>query len=73
MRAILNTKSTTAMVNAKTVNAVSGNCFLPQICESFCDSGRILHFKKSVKYSRNLSVNGKTVHLALPVAGMLCE
>ncbi len=46
------------MVNAKTVNAGCQNFFLPQFCESFCDSGQILRFKKSVKYSCTSEING---------------
>ena len=70
MRAILNSKSTIGMVNANRVNAVSQIFLLPQFCEFFCDSGRILHFKKSVKYSGNLSVNAKMAQFALPAATM---
>jgi len=42
----LNEESTMVMLNANKVNGPRQNFFLPQFCESFCDSGRILHFKK---------------------------
>ncbi len=53
-----NTKSTMDMLNANKVNAACQNFYLPQFCESFCDSGRILRFKKSVKYSCSAEING---------------
>jgi hypothetical protein len=55
--AVSNEKSTMDMANAKTVNADSQNLFLPQFCESFCDSGRILRFKNPVKYSGICNIN----------------
>ncbi len=58
LRAAGNEKSTIDMLNAKTVNAASPIYFLPQFCESFRDSGRILRFKNPVKYSRGSEVNG---------------
>ena len=56
--AVLNEESTMVMLNANKVNGPRQNFFLPQFCESFCDSGRILHFKKSVKYSGSSKING---------------
>ncbi len=52
-RTVCNKKSTIVMLNAGVVNAGPPIFFLPQFCESFCDSGRILRFKKSVKYIAN--------------------
>ncbi len=53
-RPFCNGLSTKNILNANTVNGGPPIYFLPQICEFFCDSGRILHFKKSVKYRSRL-------------------
>ena len=68
VKATVNSRKRPLMVNRAMVNAKPPCTIHADFCENLLDSGRILRFKKPVKYVQRFDFNHKTVHPAAPGA-----